>query len=278
MAGAIRLLYTKGVIIMNNEQFSLKELYDVVIKCTYPMEVNGRNFEPGEVIARFDKIQLSNFQEIKNTVAARGGFDNRGRVYWTTTKEVQLMFSQGIFSKTQFALLTGAQVIYNSNTDNTDISNREEIETDGAGRITLSKTPNSKVFFYDAETGTKLEYVEKKNERQYEFATPYQNIIADYTYLYNTNSSIVKIGRQLTNGFLSLEARTKVKFDETGNITTGIIKIPKLKLMSELSMRLGEQSSPITGTFMATAIPVGERGNTEVMEIIFLDEYLDPDR
>ena len=52
------------------------------------MEVNGRNFEPGEVIARFDKIQLSNFQEIKNTVAARGGFDNRGRVYGPTTKEL----------------------------------------------------------------------------------------------------------------------------------------------------------------------------------------------
>ena len=48
--------------------------------------------------------------------------------------------------------------------------------------------------------------------------------------------------------------------------------------MSELSMRLGEQSSRITGTFMATAIRVGERGNKEVMEIIFLDGYLDPDR
>lgn len=73
---------------MNDIEFSLKDLYDVVIKSTYPMEVNGRNFRPGEVIAKFDKIQFSNFQEIKSSIAARGGFDNRARVYWDSTKEI----------------------------------------------------------------------------------------------------------------------------------------------------------------------------------------------
>ena len=50
---------------MNNE-FGLKELYDVSLKATYPIETNGRKIEVGEVIAAFDKIQLANFQEIKS--------------------------------------------------------------------------------------------------------------------------------------------------------------------------------------------------------------------
>lgn len=265
---------------MNIEQFSLKDLYDVVIKCTYPMEVNGRKFEPGEVIAKFDEIQISNFQEIKSSIAARGGFDNRARVYWDSTKEVQLAFTQGVFSKTQFALLVGAKVIYCAEDDKIEISQRDELETDKEGILTLKRIPAGKIFFYDADSGAQIEQAcyEKVEENQYKFCDAYKMIVADYTFYYNANSSVVKIGRQLTNGFLSLEARTKVKLDGTGNIKTGIIKIPKLKLMSELSMRLGEQSSPITGTFMATAIPVGERGNTEIMDIIFLEDDIDIDR
>jgi hypothetical protein len=40
---------------MENE-FGLKELTDLTLKVTYPIEMAGRIFEPGEVIARFDKI------------------------------------------------------------------------------------------------------------------------------------------------------------------------------------------------------------------------------
>jgi hypothetical protein len=39
-----------------DEEFGLKELYDLTLKATYPIELDGRVFEPGEIIARFDKI------------------------------------------------------------------------------------------------------------------------------------------------------------------------------------------------------------------------------
>ena len=42
---------------MNNE-FGLKELYEVSLKATYPIEVGGRVIEPGENIAIFDKISI----------------------------------------------------------------------------------------------------------------------------------------------------------------------------------------------------------------------------
>jgi hypothetical protein len=60
---------------MDNE-FGLKELYDLTLKATYPIEVEGRKFEAGEVIARFDKIQIANFREIASRVSANGGKNN----------------------------------------------------------------------------------------------------------------------------------------------------------------------------------------------------------
>jgi len=38
------------------DEFGLKELYEVTIRTTYPIEVSGRTLASGEVIAAFDKI------------------------------------------------------------------------------------------------------------------------------------------------------------------------------------------------------------------------------
>ena len=56
-----------------NIEFGLKELYDLTLKTTYPIEIEGRVFEAGEVIARFDKIQLANFRELTSRTSAKGG-------------------------------------------------------------------------------------------------------------------------------------------------------------------------------------------------------------
>lgn len=72
--------------------FNFKELYEVSLKATYPIEVGGKKIEVGETIASFDRIQIANLQEIKQSTAARGGFDNRGHVFWETTKEVKINF------------------------------------------------------------------------------------------------------------------------------------------------------------------------------------------
>jgi hypothetical protein len=41
-------------------EFGLKELYEVIIRTTYPIEVSGKTIEAGETIAVFDKIQIAN--------------------------------------------------------------------------------------------------------------------------------------------------------------------------------------------------------------------------
>jgi len=49
--------------------------------------------------------------EIKEYVAARGGYDNRGHVFWETTHAVKLNFTQGVFSNIQFGILNNSKII-----------------------------------------------------------------------------------------------------------------------------------------------------------------------
>ncbi|MBQ6628087.1 MAG: hypothetical protein IJH65_04645 [Methanobrevibacter sp.] len=44
-----------------NALMGAKELYDVVLKATYPIELGNRTLEVGEVILAFDNIQISGF-------------------------------------------------------------------------------------------------------------------------------------------------------------------------------------------------------------------------
>jgi len=94
-----------------SEQFSFKDFENVFIKSTYDIETPGRTIREGEVLARFDKIQIAGLNEVKDYVAARGGFDNRAHVFWETTRELNLTFSQGVFSKSQFSLMYNSKML-----------------------------------------------------------------------------------------------------------------------------------------------------------------------
>ena len=74
------------------ENIGFKELYDVSLKATYPIEIGDRKIEIGETIAVFDKIQIGNFEEKKSFISANGGFDNRALIWWEETKEVRVSF------------------------------------------------------------------------------------------------------------------------------------------------------------------------------------------
>jgi hypothetical protein len=101
--------------------------------------------------------------------------------------------------------------------------------------------------------------------------------LVDCYYEYDNGYDILSVGNPLTNGYLSLEGKTRVKDDITGQVKTGIIRIPKLKLLSNLSMRLGNDAIPQIGRLDAVAVPTGSRGEKRVMELIFLNDDIDSD-
>ena len=260
---------------MTNE-LNFKELYSVSLKATYPIEMGGTIIEPGETVASFDRIQIANFQEIKSMASANGGFDNRTQVFWDTTKEVKINFMQGIFSKSQLALMTNASLITNNGEQIIPINARDEFESDSEGKIVIGCTLRDPVFVYDKNTGKKVSGWSRAGNIIY-LNEQYKSVIVDYWYDYDNGCQTMIVGQPLTRGFLSLTGKMRVKDDVTGRVTTGIINIPKLRLMSDLSIRVGSDAIPQVGRLDAVATPEGVRGQSKVMELIFLNDDIDAD-
>ena len=262
---------------MENE-FGLKELTDLTLKVTYPIEMAGRIFEPGEVIARFDKIQLANFKEVTSRVSANGGFDNRSHVIWEDPKEIQLNFTQGIFSARQFALLSNARLIDEQDEEGIIISGHYSGESDEEGKILVGKAGISDVFIYDAKTYEKItpKSIDFKNGKIV-IDFQYKDVEVDFNYRYYEKVTSCILGRKLIQGYLQLEGKSRVKDDITGKTRTVILRIPRLKLVSDLTMRLGREATPVLANFNAIGLPTGERGNKQIMELLFLSDDIDAD-
>ena len=262
---------------MDNE-FGLQELYFVQLKSTYPIEIKGKEFAAGEVIAAFDNIQISNFQEIHKEAAAQGGYQNRKLVIWNRTEGVDLIFTQGIFSKTQLSLMNNMRLITLNENQIVRIAQRDELETDSEGKITLTHIPmNSWIFVYNKETGEKLTGLSWVDQQTLQTPLIYQEVIVDYEYAYDNGIDVSFVGEDIFDGYLSLEGRTRIKDDITGETHTAIIYIPKLKITSEFNLTLGQNAQPVVGKFKATALATGERKQSKALEIYFLEDDIDKD-
>ena len=260
---------------MNNE-FGLKELYDLTLKATFPIEMDGRKFETGEVIARFDKIQIANFRELTSRVSANGGKGNPALVVWEDPKEIQLTFTQGIFSKRQFALLSNANLLKSAPADKILVSAHFNGESDEKGEIQLDKKKITNVFVYNTKTFEKINPKSIDLEKgAITIDEVYCDVEVDYQYEYANDVSIINIGQKLIGGFLLLEGKTRVKDDITGKTHTAILRIPRLKLVSDLSMRLGREAGPLLANFAAVGYPAGSGRDKKVMEMLFLNDDID---
>lgn len=263
-----------------DNKFGTKELYNVQLKATYLIEIGNRVIQPNEVVLEFDNIQMSALDQLKSNFVSTGGYNNEVLVNWEETKEVRFNFTQGKFSIEQLALLTNAFLIENDNNSGLTLSQKEFKTNDGNGVFTLLHNPiEDTLFIYDQGTGSKLtDYTINGNiltlDSKY---SELFDLLIRYDWTYNKSNSIIKIGRAITNGYLALEGRMRLKDDNTGLYTTGIVKIPKLKLMSDLSMRLGTNQSPFVMNFQGVGYPVGDRSNKTVCDIIILDDDIDSD-
>ena len=263
---------------MDNE-FGLQELYSVQIKSTYPIEIKGKEIAAGEVIAAFDSILIANFQEIHKEVAAQGGYQNRKLVIWNRTEGVNLVFTQGIFSKTQFALMNNSRLIKLGENQRVRIAQRDELETDSEGKITLTHVPiDSWIFVYNKETGEKLTGLSMIDEKTLQTSLVYKDVIVDYEYGYDNGIDVSFIGEDIFEGYVTLEGRTRIKDDITGETHTAIIYIPKLKITSDFNLTLGQNAQPVVGKFTGTALSIGQEKQLKALEIYFLDEDIDRDR
>lgn len=261
-----------------DKEFGMQELYFVQLKSTYPMEIKGKEFAAGEVIAAFDKIQIANFRDIHKEAAAQGGYQNRKVTIWNRTEGVELVFTQGIFSKTQLSLMNNMRIISLEDNQIVRIAQRDELETDSEGKVTLTHVPiNSWIFVYNRETGEKLTGLSLIDQNTLQTPLVYKEVIVDYEYAYDNGADVSFVGEDIFDGFLSLEGRTRIKDDETGETHTAIIYIPKLKITSDFTLTLGSNAQPVVGRFKATALATGERKQSKALEIYYLNDDIDED-
>lgn len=262
---------------MDQTIFGIKEIYDCVLKPTLDIEFGGKTYKAHEPIIVFDKLQLADLIETKKHAFAKGGYGNQTWVSWDSTENLLLTFTQGSFSKTSLALLGNSNLVHND-TISIDMIEYLITESNGAGavQVKLKHIPNGNLYIYSntlipAESYTIVGKV-----------ITFTNLAEDvplniyYTFDY-INADIITIGSQGINGFLEFTAKTRLKDDTTGKTVTGIFKIDKLKLMSDFSIRLGNDVPPATGRFSIMAYPTGVRGKEKVAELIILRDDLDTD-
>ena len=135
------------------------------------------------------------------------------------------------------------------------------------------------IFVYDEETGRRIFDFEIFENRLF-FKTPYRKVYVDYTFEYEDKIKVIKVGDRLFNGFLSLTGKMSVKDENSGKVTTAILEIPKIKLSSNLSMRLGKNyDSATVSDFFFTGYPDEnmKREKQSVCKITFLDKELTGD-
>lgn len=295
-----------------DEFAGIKELYDVSIRLNRPLEIDGKKYNVNESILSFKTAEIAQVQEHKKTVAARGGLYNIPQIFWETDKEVSFAITHGVLSPQSWALLSNSQL---KNPIRKSVSFKEELKTIeddeycyvetkycpngieervGAqgnpnfephpmGRrleLMLKPLPPNKtkwIFIYDLETGLPIKDFRIYGNKIF-FFKMYREILIDYTFTYEDKVKVIEVGNRLFNGFLRLDGKMSVKDEKSGEVTTAILEMPKIKLSSSLSMRLGKNYEASTvSDFYFTGYPEEERKNGKIANITFLDRELTGD-
>lgn len=258
------------------ESYGMKELYSVVLKSTSDIEINGIKYSKGEIIAAFDKIMLMTLEDDKSFVTAHGGYDDRPLVIWESTKDVRFSLTQGVFSKTHLALSTNGRLFTKQQNEPILITNREILESNEQCQISLAQTPADNLFVYDYNTGAKItDY--SIDDNIITLDSPYLQVVVTYVYNYMGGGTRMVMGQNLLNEFLELEGRTRVKDDKDGNTKTCIIRIPRVKVLSDISIRLGENAIPYVNRINILGCPKGSRTNSTIVEFTYLADDIDAD-
>lgn len=146
--------------------------------------------------------------------------------------------------------------------------------------LMLKPLPPSKtkwIFIYDLETGLPIRDYRIYGNKIF-FFNSYRKVMVDYTFTYEDKIKVIEVGNRLLNGFLRLDGKMSVKDEKSGEVTTAILEMPKIKLSSSLSMRLGKNYEVSTvSDFYFTGYPEEGRFNDKIANITFLDKELTGD-
>ena len=288
---------------MQDEYFGVKELYEVVLRAKVPMQFGSRYIEQDEPVLYFENISLAMMKESSHPIIARGGWANQPQVIWENRDEVHFQLSEGVMSAISMSILLSANVTEQGKTEPLLVQKREgPYDVDDNSRVYLEHWPvgldQKKTFIFeyarnvaqkkiygkrivgivdplDGSEKPCLELYEDKNLTQ--LADIDKKYVIDYYYEYEETALIYMIQKERFNGLFTLEGKFYSKDENDGINYTNLIYMPKVRVVSDINLRLGERADPTVSVFNIIGLPENISSNKKsvVAEIIKLSSDIE---
>lgn len=273
------------------------------------MRFGERYIEADEPVLYFENISISMLSEQSKEVYARGGWLNQPKVIWQDRSEVRFQMSEGVVSQFGFGILLGAKAVLKG-IDKPILMHKTEGPFDfpigeERPRIYLEHWPvdvNQKKTFIFEYTRDAIQkkiygkriYGEHHDPFQPDVETPCVELyedkelikladtnnqyIVDYYYEYGKEAISYTLQKERFNGLFSLEGKFYSKDENEGQNYTNILYMPKVRIVSDINLRLGERADPTVSAFDIIGLPetVGDDKDL-IVEIQHLGEDLDAD-
>ena len=100
-----------------------------------------------------------------------------------------------------------------------------------------------------------------------------QELLLDYYFDPDSTAVHYTMSRERRPNLYTLEATFYLKDENDGLLHTGLLEMPKVYIMSNVNLRMGERADPTVGTFRIMAMPENTDGYDDlVYKITYLDE------
>ena len=125
-------------------KFAIKEVADVIFF----------DIETGKPVLFFDTLKVSSIENAAESANATGGKGNANLVTWNYGRTATLQMQDALLSMESLALLSGNDV-----ESTTNVTKRERIKADGAGKGKIKETPVGAISVYKLKDGSMTEEV-----------------------------------------------------------------------------------------------------------------------
>ena len=99
--------------------------------------------------------------------------------------------------------------------------------------------------------------------------------VVDYYYEYGDEALIYTLAKERFNGLFSLEGKFYAKDENDGKNYTNLLYMPKVRIVSNINLRLGERADPAVSTFNIVGLPEFTGRNSIIVEITRLGTDVD---
>ena len=267
------------------------------------MQFGERRIEADEPVLYFENISLAMLAEQSKEVYARGGWLNQPKVIWQDRSEVRFQMSEGVVSQFGFGILLGAKAavkgvekpIFMHKTEGprelqedhlfylehwpVEANEKKTFIFDYAWDAVQKKVYGKRITGKSDGFGGERPCIQLYKDKELsELADTNKQYIVDYYYKYDKETISYTLQKERFNGLFSLEGKFYSKDENEGQNYTNILYMPKVRIVSDINLRLGERADPTVSAFDIIGLPetVGDDKDL-IVEIQHLGEDLDAD-